>query len=151
MRAVLLALDGSLLLMRLREPVSGVKLWLVPGGGIEPDETVEACLRREVLEETGLKLTEVGPLVWLRDHTFRWNGALIRQREQFHLVRVPRFEPTPSRMRDDAERATFLEFRWWSVEQIAASDEMFVPRRLSDHLRALVREGPPEVAIDVGV
>jgi len=44
----------------IREPV-GPRLLIVetpfglylPGGGLEPDEAIEACLRREVLEETG--------------------------------------------------------------------------------------------------
>jgi ADP-ribose pyrophosphatase YjhB (NUDIX family) len=31
-------------------------LWSVPGGAIDLGETVEECLKREVLEETGIKI-----------------------------------------------------------------------------------------------
>ena len=38
------------------------KPWGIPGGGLQPGETLEECLRREVWEETGMKV-RVGPLL----------------------------------------------------------------------------------------
>jgi 8-oxo-dGTP diphosphatase len=49
-----------LLIRRGKEPALG--LWSVPGGRLEPGETLVACCRREVLEETGLAV-EPGPIV----------------------------------------------------------------------------------------
>lgn len=52
---------GRLLLVRrARPPAQGS--WSLPGGRVEPGETVEAAVVREVLEETGLVVTP-GPLV----------------------------------------------------------------------------------------
>lgn len=44
----------ELLLIRHQEHESGRSYWLLPGGGREPGESEEECVRREVLEETHL-------------------------------------------------------------------------------------------------
>jgi nucleoside triphosphatase len=56
-------LHGEYLLCRMPEG-RGVfpGEWGLPGGGIEPGETVEEAVRREILEEVGLSLQRVEPL-----------------------------------------------------------------------------------------
>ena len=150
-RAVLLAPDRTVLLMQFREPSSGVALWLTPGGGKLPGEDAEACLRRELQEETGLQVFELGPLVWTRrNHECSWNGKWVHQREQFYLVHVPSFKPSQEQMREQDERAAFIGYRWWSAQEIEDSCELFVPRRLAGHFGELLREGPPAAVVDVG-
>lgn len=46
--------DHHILLIAHREHATGRTYWVIPGGGIEPGETEEACVRREMLEETSL-------------------------------------------------------------------------------------------------
>ena len=45
-----------ILLIQHREHQSGHSYWLLPGGGLEPGESEEACVRREMREETGLEV-----------------------------------------------------------------------------------------------
>jgi 8-oxo-dGTP pyrophosphatase MutT (NUDIX family) len=65
--AVVLLVDGAgRLLLQLRDanaPVSPNQ-WGLPGGHIEPGEDPETAARREVWEETGLRLTGPLPLFW---------------------------------------------------------------------------------------
>ncbi len=49
-----------LLILRGHEP--GMGLWSIPGGRIEPGESAEQAVVREVMEETGLAVT-CGPLL----------------------------------------------------------------------------------------
>jgi 8-oxo-dGTP diphosphatase len=46
--------DDHILLIKQTEHATGRSYWLLPGGGIEPNETEENCVQREMLEETGL-------------------------------------------------------------------------------------------------
>lgn len=57
-RAVVQSEDGKFLLVR-HTYISG---WHFPGGGVEPDETAEEALARELEQETGLKVVGVSKL-----------------------------------------------------------------------------------------
>jgi 8-oxo-dGTP diphosphatase len=52
-----------LLMLRGREPQRG--RWSVPGGKVEPGETLEQAAAREALEETGLRVRIGQELWWL--------------------------------------------------------------------------------------
>ncbi|MGW4796521.1 NUDIX hydrolase [Nonomuraea sp. NPDC004297] len=58
--AIIFDASRRLLLVRRGHP-PGMGSWSVPGGRLEPGEADEAGVRREVLEETGLRV-EVGRL-----------------------------------------------------------------------------------------
>jgi 8-oxo-dGTP diphosphatase len=56
--------DGRVLMVHERSHrAGGGEWWTLPGGGIEPNETAEQAVRREVLEETGLVVEEVSYLL----------------------------------------------------------------------------------------
>jgi 8-oxo-dGTP pyrophosphatase MutT (NUDIX family) len=137
--------------MQAQEPNSDFWVWFAPGGGRELQESAEACLRREICEETGLEGFEMGPLIWRRNHVFEWGGQMLSQHEEFYLVRATEFEPYVQGNPSEAELAVFRQFRWWAVDEIAASQEVFAPRALARHLESLMQEGPPAEPIDVGV
>lgn len=56
-------LDGHQVLLIRILSTDGDDIWIFPGGGREPGESEEACVEREVREETHLDIA-VGPLLF---------------------------------------------------------------------------------------
>jgi len=61
----LLRRGDSVLLVRQQKPNDSKTRWALPGGYVERDELVLGALRREVREETGLEVLEIGPLLYV--------------------------------------------------------------------------------------
>ena len=147
-RVVLLDETGRVLLVRF--VYRGRSWWCAPGGGLENGETHEDAARREVVEETGFELEELGSWIWSREHVFRFEGRLYRQVERYFIACVPAFEPRPGSL-GAAEAGVFRGLRWWSIEEMEASAEEFAPVDLPALVRRLAEQGPPERPIRVGV
>jgi 8-oxo-dGTP pyrophosphatase MutT (NUDIX family) len=144
-RILLFRTEGSF----LAEGFSANSLWFPPGGGVEGSETPEETARRELWEETGLQDVELGPCVWLRSLVLGWSGKLWDVRERYFICRVPSFELDFTNL-TDVERIELAEHRWWSVDEIEASPELFVPSRLAALLRPLVAGVVPDAPFEVG-
>ena len=86
---------------------------MAPGGGIEVGEGSLDALRRELLEENGLRVEGDPPHVWRQvilesGHGDRYDGAT----NDYFLVRTTRFEPKGALPAEDIAAEGISDFRW---------------------------------------
>jgi mutator protein MutT len=65
--------DGKILL--IKQEVTKTRQWSLPGGKLEPGETIEDCLVRELKEETGLDIS-IKELLYVCDRFTKDNHVL---------------------------------------------------------------------------
>ena len=107
-RGVVVAPDGRILLLRYENPYES--WWIPPGGGVDPGESDEDTLRRELREEVGLEELDVGPLLFETERYVRIDEDFGGQRNRYYLVRVPSFEVTNLGEGEEA--------RWFTLDEL---------------------------------
>ena len=145
-RVVLVDPGGAVLLLSCTHPESGEPFWLTPGGGLEPGESPEEAARRELAEEVGVD-AELGPLIWLRRGSFRWNGE-VELFERYYLVRVRR---APRRSPSTARWPTLASARCAGGRPTSwpPSGVSMAPGGLAELLAAVLRDGPPAQPLEI--
>lgn len=122
------------------------RVWTAPGGGCEPDEPHEVAARREVHEELGIDVP-LGPWVFTRAVRFTFRGVWLDQRERWYLAHTDDLTAADTAPLDDLGA---LEARWWTLRQLADTDELIAPADLHVHLAPLVRGELPQTPVELG-
>lgn len=118
--------DGKILLLKRAEEKYGKTKgsWDIVGGRIDPGTSLIENLKREVLEETNLRLTSEPKLIAAQD---------IIPSDERHIVRLTYIADTVGEPQLDLTENT--EYKWVTLQELAEGSDIDV------YALALVKEG----------
>ncbi|MBL7179171.1 MAG: NUDIX hydrolase [Pseudomonadota bacterium] len=108
--AVIVIKDGKVLLGK-RKNSHGSGTWHFPGGHLEFNESIEACARREVFEETGLRIKNIRLGPYTND---------MFEKEQKHyitLFAVSEYDSGVVELKEPEKCDTWDWFEWTQLPQ----------------------------------
>jgi ADP-ribose pyrophosphatase YjhB (NUDIX family) len=138
-RVIVLDPDDRVLLFRYDDAPPNGRHWCTPGGGLNEGEDYAAGARRELAEETGW--TDVLPgsdEVYQRTRTMQHADAIVRQHERFFLARVAVARRGLGEVAAMHVSDGIAAWRWWTLAEIDATDEVIWPAGLADLIRGLI-------------
>jgi ADP-ribose pyrophosphatase YjhB (NUDIX family) len=129
---------NRVLLFRYDDPPPFGVHWATPGGGLDPGEDYHAAAVRELREETGWDDVLVAPAEVLR-HTrpLLRGGQVMSQHERYFLGRVAVERRELGEVGAMHVCDGIAAVRWWSLEELAATDASILPPALPEVLRDL--------------
>jgi 8-oxo-dGTP pyrophosphatase MutT (NUDIX family) len=128
--------ENRILLFLTKAPdTSGIARWLTPGGGVDPGETQHDAAVRELYEETGLRIDDLGVPVWSHDFDVAWDDAdHDTGHAEFYTAVVDTFEPSSEHWTEE-EHVDVLAHKWWTLSELIGTDEPYEPKELVNLVR----------------
>ncbi len=115
--AALILRDGEVLIGQRRPDQPMGSLWEFPGGKIEPGESAQEALARELSEELGIQAV-IGPRVTRIRHNYRHGGAVDLQ---FFTVRE---------FTGEIDNQIYQQVRWVRIEDLLEYEFLAADRGL---------------------
>ena len=135
-----MAQDDRILLIKSRDQNTGEIFWIPPGGGVEDDESIFDCARRETFEEAGIEV-DFDRIVYLRQFIDRHLDT--HHLEVFILCSSFSGELTTVNNVGEPDALDVLEARFLSRREL--EDKTVYPQILKSEFWDDLRNGFPAV------
>ena len=139
-RGVVIEGGAVLLVEHTHPPPRDERFWVFPGGAVEPGESPEAALVREMREETGLDV-RVRRCLYLRLNP--WGDC-----EAYYLLDIAGGSLTLGHDPEECAGQVLSDVRFWPLPALA-SLHMY-PLALRDRLPSDYAAGWPDTPLDLG-
>jgi len=94
--------------------------------------------RREVAEESGIILPDLGHKLWVRESRFHYKGRDHHRIEHVFLSRTPSTTPQAPLKPTENEKTGLIERRWWSATELRHCQDDLLPDNLAELLDDLL-------------
>lgn len=118
--------------------------WATPGGALEPGESYNHAVIRELREELGLQNVELGAHLATRTKDHLVAGQPVRQVERYYIARVQAKEVSPQ---SATQTDDILAWQWWTLPELNSTEQTVYPIELAAMIEEFLSSGAPETPV----